>query len=193
VWRKDEKVATMSNDDQQLKQLIKDAITELGQEQPASLVRLLAAALSQADPIQPKDRLRTDTLRVVAETAAPGYAVTPPRELEEYLDFADPGEIRIQGHRVWLEHVVYEHVHNGLAPDELIARFPSLTPDEIYAVLLYYYRNQASVDLYVANWISWGEQMRAEQERNPTTDMLTLRYAWAERKARQQATAAAVA
>gem|GEM_PF-3568163 len=175
----------MSNDDQRLKQLIKDAIVELGQQQPVVLGRLLAAALNQADPAQALDRVRAEPLRVVAETVEVSYAVTPPRELEEYLDFADPREIRIQGHRVWLEHVVYEHVHNGLAPDELAARFPSLTPDEIYAVLLYYYRNQVAVDRYVANWIAWGEQMRAEQARNPTIDVLKLQRARAEQKARQ--------
>ena len=36
--------------------------------------------------------------------AAPPHGTT---RLEDYFDFSSPDEIRIQGHRIWIEHVLY--------------------------------------------------------------------------------------
>ncbi len=88
-------------------------------------------------------------------------------QLEDYFDFLAPDDIRIKGHRIGIENVLYEFVHKAKTPDELQRRFPSLTLEEIYATILYYLHNKEAVSKYLAEWIEHGERMRAEQDRNP--------------------------
>jgi hypothetical protein len=57
---------------------------------------------------------------------------------EEYLDFDDPDGIRLKGHRIWLNDLLYEVVFNYRAAEELSIRFPTLRMDEIYASLLFF-------------------------------------------------------
>jgi len=107
-------------------------------------------------------------------------------QIEGYFDFVSPNEIRIKGHRIWIEHVLYESIHNAMSPDELAVRFATLTLEEIYATLLYYQRNKASMDTYLADWLAHGERMWREQAQNPTLGMLRLRALRAEREAKQK-------
>ena len=87
-------------------------------------------------------------------------------QLEDYFDFLAPDDIRIKGHRIGIENVLYEYLFNAMTPDELQRRFPTLTLEQIYATLTYYHRNQAKIDAYLNDWIEFGNRMRAEQERN---------------------------
>lgn len=95
--------------------------------------------------------------------------------LEDYFDFLTSGEIRIRGHRIGIEDVLYEYIYNEMSPGDLAARFPSLTLEEIYATLLYYHRNQPAMDAYIANWLAFGDHMRTEQAASPAPVMLKLR------------------
>jgi hypothetical protein len=36
-------------------------------------------------------------------------------QVEEYLEFVSPEEIRLKGHRIWIENVLYEYIHNALS------------------------------------------------------------------------------
>lgn len=107
-------------------------------------------------------------------------------QLEEYFDFLSPDDIRIKGHRIGIEDVLYEYIHNAMTPDELAVRFPTLTLEEIYATLLYYVRNKADIDRYLTERLAHEAHMRAEQEKNPTPVMLRLRKLRAEREASKQ-------
>jgi len=89
-------------------------------------------------------------------------------QLEDYFDFLASGDIRIRGHRIGIEDVLYEYIYNEMTPADLAARFPSLSLEEIYAALLYYHRKRADMDVYIANWLAFGDRMRAEQAANPT-------------------------
>jgi uncharacterized protein (DUF433 family) len=106
-------------------------------------------------------------------------------QLEEYFDFLAPNAIRIKGHRIGIEHVLFEHIHNAMTPDELAVRFHTLTLEKIYAVLLYYQRNRPAIDRYLADWIEEGHKRWEEQSQNPTKDMLKVRRYRAERAAQQ--------
>lgn len=101
-------------------------------------------------------------------------------QLEDYFDFLSPNDIRIKGHRIGIESVLYEYVFRARTPDEIAETFPSLSLEEILATLLYYQQNKAKVDEYLTAWIEHGERMRAEQARNPTPAMLRLRQIKAE-------------
>ena len=96
-------------------------------------------------------------------------------KVEDYFEFISTEEIQIKGHRIWIENVLYEHIHNAMSPNTLLERFPTLNLEKIYATLLYYERNKQAMDDYLAAWLAHGEQMRQEQAANPTPDMLRLR------------------
>ena len=103
-------------------------------------------------------------------------------QLEDYFDFLAPDDIRIKGHRIGIESVLYEYIHRAQTPEEIAERFPTLTLDQIYATILYYLRNKPQVDAYLTAWLEHGERARAEQAQHPTPAMLRLRQLKAERK-----------
>lgn len=104
-------------------------------------------------------------------------------KLEDYFEFLAPNDIRIKGHRIGIESVLYEYIHRAQTPDEIAVRFPTLTLEEIYATILYYLHNKEAVDAYMTEWIEHGRRMRAEQDRNPPPIVLKLRRIKAEREA----------
>lgn len=103
-------------------------------------------------------------------------------QLEDYFDFLPEGDIRIKGHRIGIEDVIYEYTHNTMAVEELAQRFPTLTYEELYATLLYYHRNKEKMDAYITEWIEMTHLRWLEQQRNPTPTMLRLRALKAERE-----------
>lgn len=106
--------------------------------------------------------------------------------LVDYFDFLSQNEIRLKGHRIGIEDVLYEHIYNELTPAELAERFPTLSAEQIYAAILYYLKNRERMDAYLAEWLEHGRRMREEQSRNPTPAMMKLRRIKAELKAAEQ-------
>ena len=106
-------------------------------------------------------------------------------QLEDYFDFLRPDDIRIKGHRIGIESVLYEYIYNARTPEEIGARFPSLTLAQVYATILYYLQNREQIDQYIADWLEHGRRMRAEQAQNPTPTMRKLRQIRAEREMTQ--------
>lgn len=103
-------------------------------------------------------------------------------QLEDYFDFLAPDDIRIKGHRVGIESVLYEYLFRERTPEQILQRFPSLTLEQIYATILYYFSHREQVETYMKDWLEWGEQMRAEQRRDPPPVVLRLRALKAERE-----------
>lgn len=104
-------------------------------------------------------------------------------DTKSYFEFVSPDEIRIKGHRIWIENILYEYIHNALSPEELGQRFPTLSLEQIYATLLFYHQNKAAMDQYLAAWLAHGQRSWQVQAQNPTPDMLRLRQLRAEREA----------
>lgn len=86
-------------------------------------------------------------------------------QLEDYFDILSPDDIRIRGHRIGIESILYEYIHRSQTPDEIAERFDTLTLDQVYATVLYYLRNRESVSQYLARWLEHGEQARRAQQR----------------------------
>ncbi len=107
-------------------------------------------------------------------------------QLEEYFDFQRPDDIRIKGHRIGIESILYEYIHNAQTPEEMAIRFPTLTLEQIYATILYYLHNKEQVDQYLTDWLEHGERMRKLQEENPPPVVLRLRRIRAEREAKKR-------
>jgi uncharacterized protein (DUF433 family) len=102
--------------------------------------------------------------------------------LEDYFNFLAPNDIRIKDHRIGIESVLYEYIHNQKTPDEIAERFPTLTLEEIFATILYYLHNKEQIHQYMTDWIEYGRRMREEQEKNPPPVLLKLRKRIAEMK-----------
>ena len=109
-------------------------------------------------------------------------------QLEDYFDFLAPNDIRIKGHRIGIETILYDFVHRGKSAGQIAARYPTLTLEQVYATLTYYLRNKDSLDKYLAAWIEHGDRMREKQASKPTPAMLRLRHIKTEsNEARKQA------
>ena len=102
--------------------------------------------------------------------------------LEEYFDFLAPDDIRIKGHRIGIETVLFEHIYRQRTPEEIQQSYPSLTLEEIYATILYYLHNQTEVDRYMADWLEWSHQQRKAQAMNPHPAAARLRKIKAQQK-----------
>ncbi|MBM4461169.1 MAG: DUF433 domain-containing protein [Chloroflexi bacterium] len=72
-------------------------------------------------------------------------------ELEHYFTFLDADDIRVKGTRVGIETVLDDYL-NGASPEEIAARYRSLTLEQVYATITYYLHNKAAVDAYLARW-----------------------------------------
>jgi uncharacterized protein (DUF433 family) len=101
----------------------------------------------------------------------------PAMLLEDYFDFLAPDDIRIKGHRIGIETVLYEFIHRHRTPDQIVDNYRSLTLEEVYATILYYYHNQEAVNQYLADWIDYCNRTEREQELNPPPVVQKLRQA----------------
>ena len=94
-------------------------------------------------------------------------------ELEHYFEFSNPDDIRIKGTRVGIETVVDDYL-DGASPEEIAARYRTLTLEQIYATLTYYWHNQARIDAYLARLHAYSEAAYQRQQRNPPPGVLRL-------------------
>jgi uncharacterized protein (DUF433 family) len=84
-------------------------------------------------------------------------------QLEEYFEFEPNGQIRLKGHRIWVQHVLHEHLHNARSAEEIVNDcFPSLSLDKVYATILYYHRNRERLNQYLADWIEGDRKAHEE-------------------------------
>ena len=96
-------------------------------------------------------------------------------ELEEYFEFLEQDDIRLKGTRIGIETVLYEYIYREQSPDSIVNHLPTLTLEQVYATILYYLHNQDKLDVYMTDWLEYGQQMRAAQDRNPPPILIRLR------------------
>jgi len=102
-------------------------------------------------------------------------------ELESYFDFLSADDIRITGTRVGIETVLDDYLM-GASPEEIAARYRTLTLEQVYATITYYLRHHKQIDEYLEKWRAYAEAAWQEQQRNPPPVVRRLR----ELKARRQ-------
>lgn len=105
-------------------------------------------------------------------------------QLEYYFDFLAPDDIRIKGHRIGIETVLYDYLFRARTPEEIQKTYPTLTLEEVYATILYYLHNKEAVDKYIEDWLEWGHQQRKAQTLNPHPATERLRKLKAEKQAK---------
>jgi uncharacterized protein (DUF433 family) len=74
-------------------------------------------------------------------------------QLEDYFDFLGPNDIRLKGHRIGIESILYEYIHRSQTPEEIAIRFPTLNLEQIYATILYYLHHKEQVHAYLTAWL----------------------------------------
>jgi uncharacterized protein (DUF433 family) len=106
-------------------------------------------------------------------------------QIEDYFEFLAPDEIKIKGHRIWIEDVLYEYVYGAKSVEELADRFDTLTLEQIHAVLLYYLHNKETMDKYMADWLAYCQKSRQEDMQKRPQFYEKLRRLLSEEKAEQ--------
>jgi uncharacterized protein (DUF433 family) len=94
---------------------------------------------------------------------------------EDHLEFLTPDEIRIRGTRIGLENVLYRLIDCAYSPEAIVEQFPSLSLEQVHAVLEYYQQHRQEVEEYMAAWRSQKERLQAEQDHNPSPGIARLR------------------
>jgi uncharacterized protein (DUF433 family) len=100
--------------------------------------------------------------------------------LNENFDFLATDDIRIKGHRIGIETVLYEYLHRAQSAEEIQALYPTLSLAEVYATILYYLQNTAAVSRYLEDGLEWSHQQRQQQAANPHPASARLRQLKAE-------------
>jgi uncharacterized protein (DUF433 family) len=82
------------------------------------------------------------------------------------LDFQDPTDIRIKGHRHGIEEVLLA-LREGWSVAKIARRYPTLTLDEIAGVIEIYQSAPSRFDSYLDAVIAHEEKAREEQRLRP--------------------------
>jgi uncharacterized protein (DUF433 family) len=96
-------------------------------------------------------------------------------QLEDYFTFLAPNDIRVKGTRVGIEAILTDYLELGLFAEQIAARYPSLSVEQVYATLTYYWRNRAQMDAYLHTVDQELERQRREQDLHPSPAVQRLR------------------
>lgn len=103
--------------------------------------------------------------------------------LTDYFDFLAPDDIRIKGHRIGIETILYEYIYRNRTPEEIAKIYTSLNLEEVYATILYYLHNQKTVNKYMEDWLEWNHQQQQQSILNPHPAALRLQKIKQEKQA----------
>ena len=109
-------------------------------------------------------------------------------QLQDYFDFLAPDDIRLKGHRIGIDDVLWYYLE-GYTPEEIAANLPTLSLEEIHATITYYLHSRAEMDAYLSRLTAWRENRIRQCAANPSPVVQRLRMLKAERE-RVQAPAA---
>jgi uncharacterized protein (DUF433 family) len=96
-------------------------------------------------------------------------------QLEDYFDFLAPNDIRLKGSRIGIETILLDYIDLGLSAEEIALRYRTLTLEQVYVTLAYYWHYRNQIDTYLQAAREHEERMIAEQERNPPPAVRRLR------------------
>ena len=75
------------------------------------------------------------------------------------------GAVRVGKSRVTLDTVV-SAFKNGCAPEDIVRKYPSLDPADVYAVIAYYHWYREEIEAYLAQRQQQAEEIRRQNERH---------------------------
>jgi uncharacterized protein (DUF433 family) len=89
-------------------------------------------------------------------------------QLEDYLDFQAPLDIRVKGTRVGIETILWDYLELGLFAEQIATRYPTLSLEQVYATLTYYWHNQEKIDAYLRAVEAEIDRQRRDQDLSPS-------------------------
>ena len=95
-------------------------------------------------------------------------------QLEDYFLFISENDIRIKGHRLGIDNVLFYFLE-GYSPEEINAIYPDLSLEKIYATITYYLQNQQKIDAYLLRLQNWRETRYKESLKNPSPQREKMR------------------
>jgi len=98
-------------------------------------------------------------------------------QLDDYFVVVAANDIRLKGHRLGIETILYEYLYRGLSPEAIAEAFDTLSLEEVFATLLYYQRNRQWIDAYLDTWIKHQEAAQRAQELDPVVQESRRRLA----------------
>lgn len=94
--------------------------------------------------------------------------------LTEFFDFIATDDIRVKGHRIGIETILLDYL-DGYTPEEIAQRYPTLSMQEVYTTIAFYWQNQPEVTVYLQMVEDHESRMRYGQELNPPPVVQRLR------------------
>ncbi|MBR8831012.1 MAG: hypothetical protein N5P05_001955 [Chroococcopsis gigantea SAG 12.99] len=88
-------------------------------------------------------------------------------QLEDYFLFISEDDIRIKGHRIGIDNVLFYFLE-GYTPEEIKAIYPDLSLEKIYATITYYLHNKSKIENYLLRLRNWQEARYQESFKNPS-------------------------
>lgn len=95
-------------------------------------------------------------------------------QLEDYFLFISEDDIRIKGHRLGIDNVLFYFLE-GYTPEEINAIYPDLSLEKIYATITYYLQNRQKIDAYLLRLQNWRETRYHEALKNPSPQREKMR------------------
>ena len=94
--------------------------------------------------------------------------------LTDYFDAQGENDIRIRGTRVGIETVLHDFLE-GFSPEEIAVRYRSLSLEQVYATITYYFQQREKVDAYLESYRREGDLAYEQQRRHPNEVVKRLR------------------
>lgn len=96
---------------------------------------------------------------------APAMVGTLPVIREHIVATAETcgGKPRIAGSRIRVKDVVIWHIHQGMTPLEIVAKWPHLTLAAIYAALAYYHDHREVLNAEITADQAWYDEQKANR------------------------------
>lgn len=112
-------------------------------------------------------------------------------QLEDYFDVHSPIDIRLKGSRVGIETILTDYLSLGLHAEAIANRYRTITVEQVYATLTYYWHNKEEMDSYLIRVDEEYERQRREQDLHPSPGIQRLRELARQRAEAQRQTALA--
>jgi uncharacterized protein (DUF433 family) len=80
------------------------------------------------------------------------------------LEADEQGTLRVRGTRVTLDSIVHAFLDGASAEEIAAERFPAVSLDDAYAVVLYYLRHRDAVDAYLREREDEGDRIQRQME-----------------------------
>jgi uncharacterized protein (DUF433 family) len=93
---------------------------------------------------------------------------------KEYVFTTETGGMRIVDTRVSLDSVVHAYLQ-GDSPEAITEAFPALSLEQVHGAIAFYLANRAEVDEYLKRQEALWQELRREQDQNPSPLIQRLR------------------